>query len=418
MTPLLSLIRFKSDLSSRYFQFMKVYTCTPVRFPGDLSFYGRDSGLFSAALQELGVESRAVMPGPVFDDDEPQLIRTDYRNLESTEWWKSLQLDGLILYSWAAPRYNKIAEAVSRAGIRCLVSMDTNGLISPLATPANWYREVWGRLLHEQPSLIGKAADFAKAFAEICFRWTSRRRLRHYDAAYVIAVATPHAALWIPNEPKHFGRDDLAVKFIYLPHAQSPIFSYDGRPKESIALTVGRWLPEDWNSKNPRPIMKAFVRFLSRRHDWKVMVIGRGATDLLRHLAMDMRGMESRIEFIEHLNQQDLSNRLQTAKIGFWASRWEGQQGTGAQMLCCGGSIVSYHSARTNCFSHYVSRESGRLALRCSAEALADELVLEAMSWDRGERDPKRISRIWCDEFHAHAVASRAMCCLGLDTQI
>jgi glycosyltransferase involved in cell wall biosynthesis len=396
---------------------MRVFTCTPVCFPGDASFFGRDSGLFAAALLDLGIESRAIMPGPAMANDDPRLIRTDYPNLESTDWWKTLQLDGLVLYSWAAPRYNKVAEAASRAGIRCLVSMDTNGLISPRATPANWYREIWGRMLHEQPTLAGKATDFAKAFAEIAFRWTSRRRLRHYDAAYAIAVATPHAALWIPNEARRLGREDLASKFIYLPHPQLPIFSYDGRPKQKVVLTAGRWLPEDWNSKNPRPIMQAFERFLSRRPDWKVMVIGRGATDLQRRLNLKIQDCGSRMEFIEHLSQEDLTHHLQTAKIGFWASRWEGQQGTGAQMLCCGGSIVSYHAARTNCFSHYFSRESGRLALRCSAEALADELVLEADSWGRGERDPARISRIWCEEFHAPAVARKALDCLGLPRQ-
>lgn len=395
---------------------MKVYTCTPVCFRGDNTFFGRDSGLFSAALQQIGVESRAIMPGPAFDNDDPALIRTDYHNLESTEWWKSLQLDGLILYSWAAPRYNNVAEAASRAGIRCLVSMDTNGLVSPSSTPSNWYREIWSRLIHEQPTLAGKAMDFAKAFAEIAIKWTSRRRLRHYDAAYAIAVATPHAALWIPNEAMRQGREDLTSKFFYLPHPQLPIFNYDRRPKESLVLTVGRWLPEDWNSKNPRPIMEAVELFLSRSHGWKVKVIGRGATDLPRLLGMNPVDPESRIEFIEHLTQEELTNHLQTAKIGFWASRWEGQQGTGAQMLCCGGSIVSYHSARTNCFSHYVSRESGRLALRCSARALADELLLEADSWTRGERDPVRISRIWCEEFHATAVARRALVHLGLQT--
>jgi glycosyltransferase involved in cell wall biosynthesis len=295
-----------------------------------------------------------------------------------------------------------------------MVSMDTNGLISPQATPPNWYREIWGRMLHEQASLVGKSMDFAKAFAEIAIRWTSRRRLEHYESAYAIAIPTPHAALWIPNEARRLGREDLASKFVYLPHPQLPIFSYDGRPKQSIILTAGRWMPEDWNSKNPRAIMKAFKLFLSRLPEWKVQVIGRGATELLGRLRMNPSDYGSRIEFIEHLDQVELSNHLQAAKIGFWASRWEGQQGTGAQMLCCGGSIVSYLSARTNCFSHYVSRESGRLAFRCNPAALADELVLEALSWERGERDPNRIGKIWCAEFHADCVARKALQNLGL----
>lgn len=69
---------------------MKWYTCTPVSFKGDHTFFSRDSGAFCKAFQRIGVESRAIMPTPAQEGDEPDLIRTEYANLEDPAWWKSL----------------------------------------------------------------------------------------------------------------------------------------------------------------------------------------------------------------------------------------------------------------------------------------------------------------------------------------
>ncbi len=54
-------------------------------------------------FQAIGCESMAVMPGEPQDNDQADLIRTDYANLESAEWWKSHHLDGVVPYAWAYP---------------------------------------------------------------------------------------------------------------------------------------------------------------------------------------------------------------------------------------------------------------------------------------------------------------------------
>jgi hypothetical protein len=38
------------------------------------------------------------MPGPAKADDEACLLRVPYHQLESADFWRSLELDGLILY--------------------------------------------------------------------------------------------------------------------------------------------------------------------------------------------------------------------------------------------------------------------------------------------------------------------------------
>jgi glycosyltransferase involved in cell wall biosynthesis len=121
-----------------------------------------------------------------------------------------------------------------------------------------------------------------------------------------------------------------------------------------------------------------------------------------------------RCEFIDFLQPEQLVPFYRKAKIGVWSSRSEGQIGTGAQALCCGCSVVAGNSGTLSCFHHYVSRESGRLALGMDADAMAEALQLEAQAWDREERNPARISRIWTEEFHDVNVATRALELLGL----
>jgi glycosyltransferase involved in cell wall biosynthesis len=393
---------------------MRVYTCTPVPFKGDYTFFSRDSGLMSVGLAKLGIESRAIMPTPAQDDDDPRLIRTEPQNLESPEWWISLGLDGLIFYSWAAPRYNRIAKAIRAANIPLLVYMDTSGLVSRIASPDNWRRESHVSLLHEGENLRAKAGNIVKAFLEASWNVTSNRRMEHYEAADKIAAVTPHGAMWIPNEALRLGRPELAEKFIYLPHPQLDAYNYDGRNKEPLVVTVGRWHRQDWAQKNPKVLLQSYYRFLESRPSWKGLIVGSGAPELAQLLHMERPDLKDRLEFIDYVRPEELPAIYQRARIGFWSSRWEGQQGTGAQALCCGCSVVSSSSALNSCFRHYVSRESGRLAHRNTPTALAEELLLEADAWDRGERDPERISRIWSDEFHAVQVAGRALDALEL----
>ncbi len=393
---------------------MRVFTCTPVRFPGDEAFFARDSGLMSVGLGQIGIESRPIMPGPAMPGDDPRVIRADPGDLENAEWWKTLAIDGLVFYSWAAPRYNGIARAIREAGIPFLVNMDTCGLVSPLASPGDWWRETPLRLLHEGRGPFRKSLNACKALIEWMAHPVAKRRLAHYEAATVIAAVTPHGAQWIPNEARRLGRPDLAEKFIYLPHPQLQDFTYDGTAKEELVITVGRWCREDWGQKNPRLLLETYRQFLSVMPGWRAQVIGSGAPDLPRELGIDVSDLAGRLELIERVPADHLPNYYRRASIGLWTSRWEGQQGTAAQALCCGCSVVSVFSALNSCFRHYISRESGRLASSNQADSLATELILEAESWQQGQRDPEHISRVWNREFHAPEVARKAIASLGL----
>jgi len=390
---------------------LRVYSCTPVSFIGDESYFSRESGMHSRGLAKLGIESRAVMANPAYPVDFPELLRTDYNNLESAEWWRRLNLDGVILYSWAAPRFNRVAEALFHAGIPFLVQMDTCGLVSRESNPTEWFRSSWTRPLYERSWMQGKSIDLLKHLLDGILSITARRRVLHCCHAAAVTVPTPLGTLWVRREAETLGSKELAGKIHYLPHPQDERFSYSGVKKELLVVSIARWGRESWSQKNPQVLIEAYRLFLHKHPNWRGVIIGSGATSLIKELGVSpMDGLS----FLDPVNHDELADILNRASITFWSSRWEGQQGTAAQALCCGCSVVSHGDPLMSCFRHYVSKSSGRLATRNHAQALADELELEAEAWDDGLRDPLHISSSWMTEFHATSVAKRSLGLMGL----
>ena len=393
---------------------LRVFTCTPICFEGNHGFFTRESGLFSRGLQELGIESITIMPGPAEPDDEECLLRVAYQQLESEQFWRSLNLDGLVLYSWALLRYLPIANAVGAAGIPLLINVDSCGLVSRPANPRLWMRDLL-------PYLCRKATppmELARLVWQIVDNCGINRgaggRLKTYEAATVACGVSPMATQWLQREAAYFGKSHLAQKIRYLPHPQMRMFSYNGEPKENLVLSVARWEKEDWVQKNPTVLLDALDKFLGAFPKWHACIIGSGASHLVSRLRRHRLANLRRCEFIDFMQPDELVPFYRKAKIGVWSSRSEGQIGTGAQALCCGCSVVAGNSGTLSCFHHYVSRESGRLALGMNSDALAEALKLEAQAWDKGERDPERISHVWTQEFHDVKVASRALEFLGL----
>lgn len=125
----------------------KISTCTPISFEANEHFHIRDTGLISATLRTLGVESKCIMPLPHHKGDlDLPLIRTEMENLRDSKWWKNLGIDCVVLYSWGAPKYTKIARAIKKAGLELMIHMDFSGNL-------NISREI------TKPRVLGKKFD-------------------------------------------------------------------------------------------------------------------------------------------------------------------------------------------------------------------------------------------------------------------
>jgi glycosyltransferase involved in cell wall biosynthesis len=377
---------------------------------GNGMFFSRESGLLCKAFQEIGVECKAILPGPPREDDQVEdLIRTDYENLENSAWWASLGGDGVVFYGWGSPNYTNIVRAIKKSGMLVVTSIDASGLVSPYVAFREYTRILYGLKCAHAGRLLGSLAASASLCRSLVPALFDKKRLQHLMLADRVTMVTPEAVEIMKALAVRFGYAGVAEKTSYLPHPQLPFFAFEGAPKENLIITVGRWGKSDWFQKHPQLLIKSISRFLEARPDYRYQVIGNSVENLRPLIDRYCRRMEDRIELTPFLKPADLRETYSKARIAFWASRHEGQQGTGAQALCCGCSVVSTGGLSMNCFAHYASRSSGRQALRNNARSLADALVMEATAWDEGDRDPHNISTAWVPEFCASNIARRIL---------
>jgi len=388
----------------------KWFTCTPYRFPGDQSFFNRESGLLCKGFQEIGVDSKAVMPGPAVENDQANdLIRTDYKNLEDADWWRQFNLDGVVLYAWGLPKYTAIARAINQAGVFLISSIDASGLYSPYAGGLEYARLTIQNRISNYGWMAGPLIAAASIARSLFPNLYDKRRLEHLSHADKVTMVTPQAVEIMKLLAQKFGFPGVAINTKYVPHPQLPTYTYDGTPKENLIVTVGRWDRKSWFQKNPQLLLNSLERFLESRSDYHSIIVGSSVGELAPLLNKISQNAAARITLIPFLSPDDLRDAYRRSKIGFWTSRHEGQQGTGAQALCCGCSVVSTTGIAMSCFAHYASRGSGRQSIRNNAWLLADALKMEANAWDEGDRDPLVISNRWVKEFHHAYIARRLL---------
>lgn len=362
----------------------RIFTCTPVAFHGNDFFFIRDTGLICMNLRRLGAESKAIMPLPFHEDDiREDIIRVPMEQLKSVEWWRSLHLDGLVLYSWGAPRYTAIAKAVKRAGIKLVIHLDTSG-VGDL------------RAYTEKHGFIGRLKNFAKTAV---FDFLRARHLGHAD---VITCATP-AGEAILQKP-FYGK--LQGRFFPFACPVSPTMTYDGRPKEDRIIAIGRW--DDTYQKRPEMLMGALA-VLYGRGCTAVMEIYGNITDTLRswHATLPPE-MQSKIHLAGLVPNHMLYDVYNSARIIICPSLYESSHIVSGEALCCGASVVSAHQpVLLRDVVWYTTKDSGTVAKEDTPESLAKAVLEELQQWDQGHRDPAAIAANWQPLFHADKVMAR-----------
>ncbi len=387
---------------------MRWFTCTPVEFGGGADFFARDSGLLCRGFQALGIESRAVMPGPWRPDDEADLIRTDFKNLESPDWWRAQQLDGVVLYAWGRPKFRKVAAAIRNAGIFLVLNQDNGGLVSPLAGCRAWLREQW--ILSGQ----GRGAVAWARFVKLTLRGlsaglllTDPLRARHLKAGHVIACVSPKAAEHYRKLCRIYGGADLAERVAVIPHAVEPRFQFTGEPKQRQVVCVGRW--QDVIQKRPWLLIDVIGSLVAANPAVKVVIVGEVTAELEAWHGSLAAARRDRVHLCGQVDRAGLAGILRQSQVFYSPSAFESFGIAAAEALCSGCSVVAGRSVSMASFEWFVSKNSGTLATDQTAEGHMQALRQELDRWDQGERNPVEISDVWLSRLHADQVASQVI---------
>lgn len=384
---------------------LKWFTCTPVRFQGNIGFFARDSGLMSCGLNELGIDSRSVMPGPAMADDDPRLIRTDYTNLVDPSWWASHHLDGVVLYSWADPKFTKVAHAIKEAGILLVINMDSSGVLS-IWTDGFLY--ITFRLRYAM-FLRGRVKGFlyfcVGLLRSLLFLPVDLPRLRHMQAADLIGAVTPLALTRIQRYAMWFGYRDVASKVRLLHHPVSSYTAYHGDNKGKVIVALGRWTQNDL-VKRPRLLLAIIARLLSENAEYHFEIVGRYDYILTDGIAALPIGHQRRVKLYGLLPNHEVAKVLSGARISLCTSSNESFHIASAEALCAGCSVVGLRSPVIAFLKYVEDLNYASLADRDHPEAYVNALQHEISLWKTGSRDPVEISSTWSAKLHAPAVAA------------
>lgn len=389
---------------------MRVFTCTPVEFGGGPDFFARDSGLLCRGLQAIGIESRAVMPSERMPEDEEDLIRTDFRNLESAAWWRAQQLDGVVLYAWGRPKFRKVAAAIHEAGIFLVLSQDSAGLPSPLVGWRDWLQAQWiygGR---------GRdAADWLRCIGRACrgltvgLLLTDPLRALHLKQGDVIACVSPKAAEHYRRLCRVYGSESLARRVRVLPHAVEMRFRFSGRAKRRQVACVGRWHGRDEVQKRAALLIEVMEGLLKEDAQLTVVIAGRSSAEMKHWHAELAANLRERVRLTGRMAREELAALLDESQVFYSPSAYESFGIAAAESLCAGCSVVAGRSVTMPSFEWFVSEKSGRLTDRDGAAGHVEALCAELAAWHGGQRDAQRISEIWCERLHADKVAERVV---------
>lgn len=381
--------------------YKKWITCAPKPFPGDeKTFFSRDSGLCCRALQALGVQAKVVMPAPA-RNDEPDVLRAPYAQLENPEFWREQGADAVILYSWAAPQYTAIAEAIKAGGVKLYLNIDSEGLFSPFIESKAYIRLMF---LVERKKR-GWAFGSIMAIGLLGWRCVGLHkhfsRLRHMAAADAIGVVSPIGAERVRKYARLFGRNDIAKKVYFISHPIDSTMHYSGAPKQATVIVVGRW---NDSVKRPEVLIEVASRVLAKTPTVRFVIAGKDSVRCAAEIAANVPEAKDRVVGYERLEHDQLCEQMSRAQISLCTSRSESFYIASGEALLCGCSVAGVISPYLPSLPYFVDGGlSGRLSEN-NPEALAEAVLAELAAWKEGKRDAATIAEIWRERISSGAV--------------
>lgn len=383
-------------------------TCTPVSFSGDESHFSRDTGLLCRGFQRAGCMSKVVMPGPAREDDQSDVIRTDFANLEDAEWWRTLKADGVVLYAWGLPRYTAIARAIKTAGCTLVLNLDTAGLMTPFVETKNFWRGVLDSSIQRRGPAGGRVLAVCRMLKASLPLLMDLPRLRHLQFADIIGAVSPIALDRIRRYAFLYGFKATASRIRLIVHPVSPDIQYGGVQKQKQLIAIGRWTRADW-VKNPTLLIESLGMALERHQDYEAVIIGAYDDSVTAMLDRMPPATSSRIHISGRVPLNEIIDYLRRTRISICTSRSESFHIASAEALCAGSSIVGYRSPFLPALEYFASENSGSLGASATPDSIASAISSEIRAWEAGERDPVAISTVWGERLHADKVAARIL---------
>jgi glycosyltransferase involved in cell wall biosynthesis len=368
-------------------------------------FWVRDGALLCQGLRSLGVDAKFVALGPPGADQELPLILSSLPQMEDAQWWAQWKLEGVILYAWAMARYEPIARAIKKAGLKLILVLDSDGILAPWDSPWKYL----GRRYHEMrdKGALFPAGAAALRTAAASIRARHAGTVRHLEHGDLYALPSPVAEQCYGRFLRGLGRPDLTERLRFLPYAATADMVYSpSTVKKPVIISVGRW---QHAQKNTPLLVRCLAQVLALRPGCSARIVGSGDT-VVKQLIDSLRlpaDCRSRIHVLGPVKHEDLFALYQESQISLCSSHYESFHIASGEALCCGCSVVG--NGQIPAMPYFCSAASGTVSCDGSVNNFLDAVLAEIDAWRRHERDPAQISQTWTARLHPDGVAKSAM---------
>lgn len=387
---------------------MKIHTCALMPFAADDSFFTRDSGLLSRTLQDLGIESKVVMPARE-GTDPADVIRASPEEFIDPDWWRALEINAVIFITWGFKQHTPVVRAARAAGIHTCAIIETSGNPFPYGEIALTIQTFWRK---------GKYIDgFLKRFVGTVIRtiyFGAKGLTDQYHRSVQIGV--PHIAAY--DTPSGMERCLNTVKwFPWIKSQSRPVLLgypipdfFAPRPhneRRINVVSIARW--DALRHKRPHVLMAMIELVLPINSTVTFEIFGRLIPAMERWHAELTDNSRNRVLLRGVQPSAVISEAIGSSQILYCPSATDGIPLAVVEGLCGGCTVVGLKTPDVAGLYWAASRGDGTFAGDDSASAHAGAILTELNLWREDQRDPLAISARWKDWFSARQVALRSI---------
>ena len=346
------------------------------------------------------------MPGPAFEGESPDILRATLQELESADWWRVLQLDGVLMVAWARHRDTPIVRAIAASGTHLVLHIDSNGSAFPLFRQIETLKTFWRAERGTHRGLAIRSALFLKeavGFALIILLLHTYQKYRHLRYANVVALTTPTSVEGHEQLCSFFGGKNHGVNLQMIGCPVPQIYRWDSSiPKEKRVICIGRW--EDLRQKRPYVLMDVCTQITRRHPDLQIDIFGTKTDALTRwHGALEPQVRE-RIHLHGFQPPETIAQVAQKSQISFFPSSRESLLLSLFETLACGASSVGLDSPDMPGLRWVADYHHADLVPRDTTEAFVAAIDRGLEKWERGEYSARQISDLWVEKTRLSAV--------------
>lgn len=332
------------------------------------------------------------------------VICASREKLCSADFWRDVEADCVICYSWFDPYYDLIVEAIIAGGKKAIVKADTDGRLGYPVMP-RYVRDSAADRMGNSLRWLRHTRVFGRLSSRFDTRYRASmpERLRQIQLSNAVLIESPKAVVNLSTFLDYWGGCELRTKLHFMPNpVAEDVVVASPKAKRDLVISVGRWMDP---RKNVHAMLECSNRFLSSHPDWKLRVLGEGEEIVEETVSKWAGSLQRRVEIEGQVPHGEVVELMADSRIFFAPSSSESWGMAAAEAACMGCTIVG---TPLESFEYLTADGfSGTLSVGFAAKQILRALQFDVAKHAKGAYNPVEIARHWRSKLSLDQVSAR-----------